>query len=79
MESFDDTLDEKSILILSPKGRAVSVQLRDHQADGYLFVPMLMKTYGVLLKETRSKPLTADKWVFKTPENKTRPQYQSPF
>ena len=80
MDSFGDYhLAEKAVLILSPKGRPVSLQLQDHHGDGVLFVPVMKRKYGVLLKETRSKPLAADKWIFKTPEHKTRPYYQSPL
>ena len=78
MDSFGDYhLAERAVLILSPKGRPVSLQLQDHHGGGYLLVPAMKRTYGVLLKETGSKPLAADKWIFKTPEHKTRPYHQS--
>ena len=75
MDSFGDAA-EKALLILSPKGRPVSLQLQDHHGG---VGPAMKRTYGVLLKETGSKPLAADKWIFKTPEHKTRPYHQSPL
>ena len=50
MDSFGDYhLAEKAVLILSPKGRPVSLQLQDHHGDGVLFVPVMKRKYGVLL------------------------------
>ena len=51
MDSFGDYhLGEKAVLILSPKGRPVSLQLQDHHGGGYLWVPAMKRTYGVLFE-----------------------------